>query len=207
MQIDSPAIICGLRTHGEHGAIVRMLTPDHGLVAGYVRGGRGRRMRPVLIAGNAVAARLRSRSDTQLPQATVELTHSRAGLLSEPLPAAAVQWVTAVVAAALPEMQPYPRVYQALSGLLDAIEAAPSASRWAPALLRFELLLTGELGYARDTGEALRPLEGAEGTSWSALLTALDRSGQALFQEVLAGRVEALQDCRERLMERLRRLA
>ena len=53
--------------------------------AAYVRGARGRRMRPVLIAGNLVAASLSARTDSQLPQATVELTHSRAPLLAEPL--------------------------------------------------------------------------------------------------------------------------
>ncbi|MEO6581003.1 MAG: recombination protein O N-terminal domain-containing protein, partial [Sphingomicrobium sp.] len=50
MRFTTPAIILSLRTHGEHGAIVRMMTPVHGLQAAYVRGARGRRMRPVLMA-------------------------------------------------------------------------------------------------------------------------------------------------------------
>ena len=60
-------------------------------------------MRPVLIAGNLVAATLSARTDSQLPQATVELTHSRAPLMAEPLPAAAIEWATALTATALPE--------------------------------------------------------------------------------------------------------
>ncbi|HYI48835.1 MAG TPA: recombination protein O N-terminal domain-containing protein, partial [Allosphingosinicella sp.] len=52
MRFTSPAIVCALRSHGEHGAVVRMMTRDHGLLAAYVRGARGRRMRPVLMAGN-----------------------------------------------------------------------------------------------------------------------------------------------------------
>src|SRR3982751_3687957 len=130
MRFDTAAIVCALRSHGEHGAAVRLMTPDHGLTAVYVRGARGRRMRPVLMAGNVVQAQLSARSDTQLPQAAVELVHSRAPLLSEPLPAAAIEWATVLTARALPEGQPYPRLYQALEGLLDAIEAAPSASGW-----------------------------------------------------------------------------
>jgi DNA repair protein RecO (recombination protein O) len=74
----TPAIVLAIRIHGETGAIMRMLTPDHGLVACYVRGARGRRMRPVLVAGNEVEARLSARTDAQLPQGEVELTHSRA---------------------------------------------------------------------------------------------------------------------------------
>ncbi|MGH6728570.1 MAG: DNA repair protein RecO [Sphingomicrobium sp.] len=150
MRIKAEAIFCVLRALGEHGAVVRMLTRDHGLQAAYVRGARGRRLRPVLIAGNVVEARLSARTDTQLPQATVELVHSRAPLLSEPLPAAAIEWATVLTATILPEGQPYPMLYDALGGLLDAIEAAPAASGWGAALVRYELLLLAELGFGLD---------------------------------------------------------
>ncbi|MEO5611688.1 MAG: DNA repair protein RecO [Sphingomicrobium sp.] len=150
MRIEAPAIVLSLRTHGETGAIVRLMTEEHGLQAGYVRGARGRRMRPVLIAGNLVEATLSARTENQLPQATVELTHSRAPLLAEPLPAAAIEWATALAATALPEAQPYPRLYSALDALLAAIEAAPSASGWGAALVRYELLLLAELGFGLD---------------------------------------------------------
>lgn len=150
MRLTTPAIVCALRAHGEHGAIVRLMTPEQGLQAAYVRGARGRRMRPVLVAGNVVEAALSARTDTQLPQATVELVHSRGPLLAEPLPAAAIEWATVLTATALPEGQPYPRLYQALDGLLDAIEAAPSANGWGAALVRYELLLLAELGFGLD---------------------------------------------------------
>src|SRR4051812_18359936 len=150
MRIDTKAIVCALRNHGEHGAIVRLMTPEQGLIAAYVRGARGRRMRPVLMAGNVVQAQLSARTETQLPQAAVELVHSRGPLLSEPLPAAAIEWVTVLTATALPEGQPYPRLYSALEGLLDAIEAAPSAAGWGAALVRYELLLLAELGFGLD---------------------------------------------------------
>lgn len=150
MRIDTEALVCALRSHGEHGAVVRIMTPSDGLQAAYVRGARGRRMRPVLMAGNLVQAQLSARTDTQLPQATVELLHSRGPLLSEPLPAAAIEWATVLTATALPEGQPYPRLYQALGGLLDAVEAAPSASGWGAALVRYELLMLSELGFGLD---------------------------------------------------------
>ena len=150
MRIEAEAIVCALRNHGEHGAIVRLMTAEHGLQAAYVRGARGRRMRPVLIPGNLVHASLRSRIEAQLSQAELELGHSRAPLLSEPLPAAAVEWVTALTATALPEGQPYPRLHAALDALLSAIEAAPAASGWGAALVRYELLLLAELGFGLD---------------------------------------------------------
>ena len=150
MRSESEGIVCALRNHGEHGAIVRLMTPEQGLVAAYVRGARGRRMRPVLIAGNVVQAQLSARTETQLPQAAIELVHSRGQLLSEPLPAAAIGWATVLTATALPEGQPYPRLFLALEGLLDAIEAAPSAAAWGAALVRYELLLLAELGFGLD---------------------------------------------------------
>jgi DNA repair protein RecO (recombination protein O) len=150
MRSETSAIVCALHGHGEHGAIVRLMTPEQGLIAAYVRGARGRRMRPVLMAGNVVQAQLSARTETQLPQAVIELVHSRGPLLSEPLPAAGIEWATVLTAASLPEGQPYPRLYQALEGLLDAIEAAPSAVDWGSALVRYELLLLAELGFGLD---------------------------------------------------------
>lgn len=150
MRFTATAIMVSLRPHGEVGAVVRLLTAEHGLQAAYVRGGRGRRMRPVLIAGNMVEASLAARTEGQLAQATVELVQSRAPLLSEPLPAAAIDWACALTATVLPEGQPYPRLYAALDGLLAAIEAAPVASGWGAALVRYELLLLAELGFGLD---------------------------------------------------------
>lgn len=174
MRIETAAIVCGLRVHGEHGAVARLMTGEHGLQAAYVRGARGRRMRPVLIAGNLVSAVLSARTDSQLPQATVELTHSRAPLMAEPLPAAAIEWATALTATALPEAQPYPRLYSALDALLAAIEAAPSASGWGTALVRYELLLLAELGFGLD-------LDTCAVSGSTAQLTAVSpRSGRAV---------------------------
>lgn len=193
MQLHTEAIVCGVLGHGEHGAVVRGLSPGHGLVAFYVRGGRGRQMRPVLIPGNLVSAQLRWRTESQLPQGTVELVRSRAPILAEALPSAAIDWVTALLASALPERQPYPLIFDALSGLLDAIDAAPSASRWTVALARFEQVVLAELGYGRlDRGE-------------NDVLAVLKASGDQLFSDVLQGRSDALRDSRARLIERLRR--
>src|SRR4051794_1801917 len=117
MHVETEAIVCAVRAHGEHGAIVRALTPDDGLLAGYVRGGRSRRLRPVLVPGNLIRAEFRARTEEQLAALTVELSESRAGMMSEALPAAAIEWSTALTATALPEGQPYPRLHEALDGV------------------------------------------------------------------------------------------
>ncbi|MEO7563903.1 MAG: recombination protein O N-terminal domain-containing protein [Sphingomicrobium sp.] len=211
MRFTAPAIFCALRTHGEHGAVVRMLTREHGLQAAYVRGARGRRMRPVLIAGNLVEAQYSARSDVQLPQATVELVHSRAPLFSEPLPTAAIEWATVLTATVLPEAQPYPMLYDALGGLLDAIEAAPAASGWGAALVRYELLLLAELGFGIDFESSsekavLPPFLGDGGeASWGEIGAGLALTGRSLERDLLTGRAEIIGGARDRLVERLRR--
>jgi len=199
VRLDTEAIVCGFMAHGEHGGVVRLLTPELGLVAAYVRGARGRRMRPVLIPGNLVSAQIRSRTEVQLPQASLELVHSRAPVLSEPLQAAAIEWSTALVAAALAERQPYPRIYEGMAGLLDAVEAAPSARGWGVALARFELLLLTELGYGLGAPRV------DESPGWVGLLRALKLSGARLLRELPPGRKQPLEDSRERLFSRLRK--
>ncbi len=153
MRIETQAIICAVRAHGEHGAIVRAFTPSNGMQAGFVRGGRSRRLRPVLLAGNVVAAEFRVRTEEQLAHLGVELIASRAPLHVEALPAAALDWACSLTAAAVPEGQPYPRLFDALDGVLGAIEAAPSAKGWAAALARYELLLLSDLGFGLDLSQ------------------------------------------------------
>ncbi|MFC7498245.1 DNA repair protein RecO [Enterovirga sp. GCM10030262] len=153
MRIETQAIILAVRAHGEHGAIVRALTPVDGVQPGFVRGGRSRRLRPILLPGNLVQAEYRARTEEQLAQLSVELVHSRAPLLAEALPAAAIDWASALTAAALPEGQAYPRLYEALDGVLGAVEASPNAKGWAAALVRYELLLLAELGFGLDLAQ------------------------------------------------------
>ena len=148
--IRADAIICSVRNHGEHGAVVRLLTEHHGLQAGYVRGARSRINRPILMPANEVTAELRSRTDDQLASLTVELARSRAPYFGEPLTAAGFTWVTLLTASVLPEGHQYPRLYNGLSALLEMISVSPSARWWAKAMVEYERLLLAELGFGLD---------------------------------------------------------
>lgn len=177
--------------------IARLLTGEAGVVAAYVAGGRGRQLRPVVIPGNTVVADIRAKSDSQLPFARLELVQSRGPWLSEPLPAAAIGWVTALTAATLPERHPYPALYAALSALLDAICAAPSARGWAGALVAYEVLLLRELGYG--AADAAKPqVSGLEDA-----LTWLDRLESPIATRLLAHTRADVMGARLLLRERL----
>ncbi len=220
MHVEATAIVCAVRHHGEHGAIVRALTPGDGLLAGYVRGGRSRRLRPILIPGNVIRGEWRARTDEQLPALTVELIDSRAPLLGEPLPAAAIDWATALTATTLPEGHIYPHLHSALDGVLAAIASAPAAWGWGAALVRYELLLLAELGFGLDLSEEaaapyrdrLPPLpaflrDGGAARDWSDLLDGLRITGHFLERDLLHGRAADILAARERLVDRIKRMA
>jgi DNA repair protein RecO (recombination protein O) len=198
MHLRAPAILLAARAHGETAVVARMLTEEHGVLAGYVAGGRGRNLRPVVIPGNLVALELSARSDSQLPFARLELVESRGPWLGEPLPAAAIGWAAALTAVALPERQAYPTLYQALTGLLTAICHAPSARGWAGALVGYETLLLRELGY----GGGERP----DG-DLPAILAAMDELAAPLDHYLLADRRGDVMAARSRLRELLGRIA
>ncbi|EGD59617.1 recombinational DNA repair protein (RecF pathway)-like protein [Novosphingobium nitrogenifigens DSM 19370] len=199
MLIRVEAILCAMRPHGEHGGIIRALTGDHGMVAAYVSGARGRTLRPVLIPGNTLAVEIRARGGSQLPGARTELVASRAPWLGEPLPAAAIDWATALTAATLPEGHPYPALHTALGALLDAICHAPSARGWARVLAGYEALLLREVGYG--TAPSPPPEE-----PWSDLLARLDRQGNAIANRLLPDRRGYVLSSRELLMQRLHKI-
>lgn len=199
MQFSAPAIVCAVRPNGETGAVVRVLTRAAGMVAGYVAGARGRQLRPVLIPGNLVAMEARSKSDSQLPFLRVELTESRGPWLGEPLAAAAIGWATALAASTLPEQQAYPKLYDALEGLLGAVCHAASARGWLPGMIAYEAVLLRELGY----GAQLPDLAEAD---LAALLAAFDAQGKRLARYPLADRRTDVMGARTMLRERLARL-
>jgi len=199
MQLRAPAILLAARPHGETAVVARLLTEEAGVVAGYVAGGRGRNLRPVVIPGNLVEADLRSRSDNQLPFARLELVESRGPWLGEPLAAAAIGWACALTATALPERHAYPRLWEALGGLLNAICHAPSARGWALALVGYETLLLRELGY----GGGARP----ESEELADILAAMDALAGPLDHYLLADRRGDVMAARSRLRELLGRMA
>ena len=197
MHLKAPAIMLAARPHGETAVIARVLTSQHGVVAAYVAGGRGRQLRPVVIPGNIVSADIRARSDSQLPFARLELVTSRGPWLSEPLPASAINWVCALTASALPERNAYPQLHSALGGLLDAICLGGAAREWVAGLASYEALLLRELGYG-GTQPRIERLEEA--------LEILDRLEPQIARYLLADTRHDVLAARTLLRRRLARM-
>lgn len=198
MILSAPAILVSSRAHGETACIARFLTSEYGLVAGYVAGGRGRQLRPVMIPGNRVALELRARSASQLPFAKCELEESCGPWLSEPLPAAAITWACAITASALPEREPFPALYETLYALLTAICHAPSARGWLAAMVAYESMLLLEMGY----GGAKPDMEGDLETQFEAFR----QLHKPIRDYLLAERSRDVMAARTALGERLARM-
>jgi DNA repair protein RecO (recombination protein O) len=200
MHLSTSAIICAVRHHAEHGVIVRALTPSDGLMAGYVRGGRSRLMRPILMPSNIIQCEFRSRTEGQLAALTAELIRSRAPLMAEPLAAAALDWATALTAVTLPEGSASAPIHSALSALLDAIEMAPAARGWALALSAYEALLLSALGYGGRGPDAIDP-----DAQWPTILDALRLGRAPLERHFFDGRRVDVLAARDRLVDRMKR--
>ena len=77
MEWRDEGIALGTRKHGETSAILEVMTARHGRHLGLVRGGRSRRMQPVLQAGNRLELTWRARLDEHLGAFQVELKDTK----------------------------------------------------------------------------------------------------------------------------------
>jgi DNA repair protein RecO (recombination protein O) len=146
MEWQDEGLVIGARKHGETSVILELMTRAHGRHLGVVRGGRSKAMRPVLQAGNLVAATWRARLEDHMGAFAVEPVVSRAARYLDR--GAALHGVTTLTALLrlLPERDPQEELFEAA----DAIAAALGAAGAATMMARFELALLGALGFGLD---------------------------------------------------------
>jgi DNA repair protein RecO (recombination protein O) len=140
-------IVLAVRRHGESGAIVALLTQNHGRAAGYVRGAQGSKMRGTLEAGNIVDATWQARTTDSLGAFALELSAAPAAtFMQDPLKLAALQSACALCDAALPEREGHPGLFHGLGALLEILQG----DVWGPAYVMWEIALLRELGFSLD---------------------------------------------------------
>src|SRR5258706_2697343 len=159
MEWTDEGIVLGVRRHGESSAIVELLTRSHGRHLGLVRGGAGKRMRPMLQPGNSVRAVWRARLDEHLGYYVIEGTRLRAATVLASSHATYGVTHLASLARLLPERDPHEDIYEMLERTLDDFEDAGEA---AVHLVRFELAMLAELGFGLDLENCAASGETAE---------------------------------------------
>lgn len=147
MQWTAEAIVIGTRRHGETSTILEVMVREKGRHLGLVRGGRSRRLRPVLQPGNTLRVTWRARLDEHLGAFTVEPLRERAAVLMATAAATFGIQLVGVHLRLLPERDPHPRLFDALAVIVDALDEKRIA---AELMARFELLLLDELGVGLD---------------------------------------------------------
>src|SRR5688572_30284844 len=122
MEWRDEGIILGTRRHGETSAILELMTRDHGRHLGLVRGGRSRRMQPLLQAGNRVDVIWRARMDEHLGMMQVEpVSFSAARLIEQPVALYGLQ-LAASHLRLLPERDPHQNLFEILAVILEHCE-------------------------------------------------------------------------------------
>lgn len=147
MEWHDEGIILGTRRHGETSAILEVMTPARGRHLGLVRGGRSRRMQPLLQPGNRVALVWRARLDEHLGTFQVEpLEANAARLLSSATGVYGVQMLASHLRL-LPERDPHQGLFETLSLVIAHLDDASVAG---PLVARFEVAILEALGFGLD---------------------------------------------------------
>lgn len=174
MQWSDQAIIIGTRKHGETSLIVELMTRAHGRHLGLVRGGRSRRVQPLLQPGNRVEATWRARLDEHLGTYALEPVSLHAATLMQSGCALAGIQLLGSHLRLLPERDPHGALYEAACIVADHL-TEPSLA--GPLMVRFELRLLDELGF----GLNLSRCAGSGATDNLAYVS--PKSGQAVNRE------------------------
>jgi DNA repair protein RecO (recombination protein O) len=144
---DDEALILSVRRHGEHAGLCMLLTRTHGRHAGLLPGAWSKSRRGVVQPGNRVRAVWRARLSEQLGTLTLELIEAHCvAALADPGRLAALSSACALAELALPERQPQPASFAALSALLSAL----AAESWPTIYVHFERALLSDLGFGLD---------------------------------------------------------
>ena len=147
MQWSDEGIIIGTRRHGETSLIVELMTRAHGRHLGLVRGGRSRKVQPLLQPGNSVLAEWRARLDSHLGHYTLDGTTQRAARLIENASGLYAIQALAALLRLLPERDPHPALYEGLIAMVDHLDDPLVAGGF---VVRFEVRMLDELGFGLD---------------------------------------------------------
>ncbi|MGJ8532846.1 MAG: DNA repair protein RecO [Alphaproteobacteria bacterium] len=163
--------VLGVRRHGETSIILELMTEKRGRHLGLVRGGRSRKLQPVLQPGNDVTVTWRARLDEHLGTMTVEPLKSRAAdIMQDRLALSALQMQTELLRL-LPEREPNTQLFTALQVCLEHLNAP---SLLAELLIRLELAVLEELGFGLDLHQCV------QSGSNSGLIYVSPKSGRAV---------------------------
>lgn len=159
---------------GEASIVAELLTLEHGRHLGLVRGGRSRRIRPVLQPGNLVRLTWRARLSEHLGGFNVELMEAHGARALDDARALSAIGSLASLVKLLPERDPHPELYATTLHVLRSFE---EPDIWPALLVHWEFQLLQELGFGLDLSECAATGEDRD------LVYVSPRSGRAVSRE------------------------
>jgi DNA repair protein RecO (recombination protein O) len=150
MEWHDQGIIIGAKKHGETSVILELITRRYGRHLGLVRGGRSRKMQPIIQVGNSIDVIWRARLEDHLGTYQVEPLNLRAShLMANQIGLYGVQTLAHYLRL-LPEREPCLHLYEASQVILDYMDNPQVAGEL---MLRFELAILDDLGFGLDLSQ------------------------------------------------------
>ena len=151
MNWEDEGIILSSRNHGEHNAIVEVLTPSHGRHAGLVRYGYSQKIANLLEPGMQLNLVWKARLNEHLGVFLIDKIKSRtSALIRNRRALLGFNSVVSLLLISLPEREPFHQIYK---GTVDLVDSMGDDCYWLPDYVQWELLLLSELGFGLDLSE------------------------------------------------------
>jgi len=147
MEWRDEGLIIGLRKHGETSLIVELMTREHGRHMGIMKGGRSRRLQPMMQPGNSVRAVWRARLEEHLGLWQLDVTSARAGAIMASGLALSGLGLLGELLRLLPERDPHSQLYAMAEAIVEHLDNGRLAGEL---MVRFELALLREVDFGID---------------------------------------------------------
>lgn len=179
-QWDDTGIVIAVARYGEQSAIVRVLTAEHGLCAGMVKGVYSKKSRGIYQSGNQLHVHWQARLEEHLGAMRGELVSSvTARLLENGTALALMNAACSMVLACVPERLKEEVIYHNIIALISSINVEDDIHKWLSAYVHLEFSLLQESGFGLDLSECASlgdvPLE--------ELIYVSPKSGRAVSRE------------------------
>jgi DNA repair protein RecO (recombination protein O) len=147
MEWRDDGLIIGTRNHGESSVIVEAMTREHGRHLGLVRGGRSKRLRPLLQLGTEAELTWRARLGEHLGTFAVEPVTLRTAALMTSADALHAVCLIAALLRLGAEREPHPELYEMARRIADSID---NVDILPVLIVRFELQVLAQMGFGLD---------------------------------------------------------
>lgn len=148
MEWSAEGILLSVSDLGESSTIIEVFTREYGLYKGVVRGGKSKKIGPILQPGAQLNVTWRARLENHLGIFSPDLIQSRFSLvLNQRDRLAGLNAICSILRFALPERDPHYKLYDRTINLLNFLT---NSSDWPLFYLRWELMLLEDMGFGLD---------------------------------------------------------